>query len=173
MGAVVVVTGRCPAPQMAPSFLQPAAAHRLVGEICLQTRFRVLWATWLAPQRRWRPPLVHSTHLRAAQGCVGFCDTDCSAIGTDFAAKNVIAAKSVRSGCETVGENYTGVCPTSVSVRWTWIQILTSLAARSATSPSTVLICGGAIFDLLMSWWWVEKMTNRSKPTYFALKHLF
>ena len=57
------------------------------AEICLQTRFRVLWATWLAPQRRWRPPLIHSTHLRAAVRCVGFSDTDCSAIGTDFAAK--------------------------------------------------------------------------------------
>ena len=149
MGAVVVVTGRCPAPQMAPSFLQPAAAHRLVGEICLQTRFRVMWATWLAPQRRWRPPLIHSTHLRAAVRCVGFSDTDCSAIGTDFA--NVKAAKSVRSGCENVWENYTGVCPTSVSVRWTWIQILTSLAARMGPSPGTHCagtIFEGAIFDL-------------------------
>ena len=72
-----------------------------------------------------------------AGGCQvrGFSDTDCSAIGTDF-AQNVMAAKSVRSGCENVWENYTGVCPTSVSLRWTWIQILTSLAARMGPSPA-------------------------------------
>ena len=56
-----------------------------------------------------------------------FCDTD-------------FAAKSVRSGCENVSHNYTGVCPTSVSVRWTWIQILTSLAARSWTFLGAVLV---------------------------------
>jgi hypothetical protein len=50
------------------------------------------------------------------------------------------AAKSVQSGCENVSHNYTGVCPTSVSLRWTWIQILTSLAARMGPSPGTVLV---------------------------------
>ena len=92
-----------------------------------------------------------------------------------FCCKIVKAAKSVRSGCETVGENYTGVCPTSVSLRWTWIQILTSLAARSWTFLGTVLVRSVRVrfLTFLMSWWWVEKMPNRSKPTYFALKHLF
>ena len=70
-----------------------------------------------------------------------------------FCCKKCHAAKSVRSGCENVGENYTGVCPTSESVRWTWIQILTSLAARSWTLLGTVLVRSGegAIFELLMS----------------------
>ena len=31
--------------------------------------------------------LVHSTHLRGAIRCVEFCDTDCSAVGTDFVGK--------------------------------------------------------------------------------------
>ena len=43
--AIFIVAGRWPPPQMAPAVLQFAAAHRLVGEICLQTRLRVLWAT--------------------------------------------------------------------------------------------------------------------------------
>ena len=104
-----------------------------------------------------------------------FSDTDCSAVGTDFVVVVMFAAKSVRSGCENVGENYTGVCPTSESVRWTSIQILTSLAARSGTFLGTGWfgVERGAIFELLMSSGSVEKMPNRTKPTYFARKHLF